>query len=81
MEFLAQQSDRKKKIKGMKIGALADVAEWIKWHPVNKSVAGSFPRQGTYLGCGPDPHLGVCNRQPHLDVSFSLFLPPLSKSK
>ena len=40
---------------------------------------GSIPGQGTCLGCGPGPRLGACERQPHIDVSFS-FLSPLSKN-
>ena len=39
--------------------------------------AGSIPRQGTCLGCGPGPRWGVDERQPHVDVS--LFLPPFPK--
>ena len=39
-------------------------------------VAGSIPHQGTCLGCGPGPQLGAHERQPHIDVSLPLFLPP-----
>ena len=33
--------------------ALAGMAQWIECQPVNQRVAGSIPRQGTCLGCGP----------------------------
>ena len=56
--------------------AVAGVVPWIEHRPVNQRVVGSIPSQGTCLGCGPGPHLGVCKRQPHIDVSLSLFLPP-----
>ena len=47
---------------------LAGVAQWIEHRPVNQRVTGSFPSQGTCLGCGPR------KRQPHTDVSLPLFL-------
>ena len=34
---------------------LAAVAQWIERQPVNQSVAGSIPSQGTCLGCRPGP--------------------------
>ena len=71
-----------KKIRKFKVWkhVLADVAQWIECQPVNQRVAGSIPRQGTCLGCGPGPQQGVCERQPHFDVSLFLSLPsPLSK--
>ena len=37
------------------ISALGGVAQWIKCGPANQKVAGSIPRQGTSLGCGPGP--------------------------
>ena len=49
--------------------ALAGVAQWIKCWPVNQRVAGSILRQGTCLGCRPGPQVGVCERQPHTNVS------------
>ena len=55
---------------------LADVAQWIEQWPVNQSVTGSIPSQGIYLGCRLGPQLGACDRQPHIDVSLPLFLPP-----
>ena len=43
---------------------------------------GSIPNQGTCLGLRPGPWQGVCERQPHIDVSLSFSLPsPLSKDK
>ena len=56
--------------------ALAGMVQWIKCQPVNQKVAGSIPSQGTCLGCGPGPQCGVRERQPHIDVSLPLFLPP-----
>ena len=56
--------------------ALAGVAQWIELWPANKKVAGWIPSQGTCLGCGPGPQKGVCERQPHIDVSLPLFLLP-----
>ena len=35
--------------------ALAGVAQWTECQPVNQRVAGLFPSQGTWLGCGPGP--------------------------
>ena len=58
---------------------LAGVAQWIECRPANQWVAGSIPSQGTYLGCGSGPQLGVHERQPHIDVSLPAFL--LSKIK
>ena len=59
-----------------KINNLAGVAQWIECGPENQRVAGSIPSQGTCLGCGPGPQLGTCERQPCIDVSLPLFLPP-----
>ena len=36
-----------------------------------------FPVKRSCLACGPGPHLGARERQPHTDVSLPLFLPPL----
>ena len=55
---------------------LAGVARWIEHRPVRQRVAGSIPSQGTCLGCRPGPRWGACERQPHIDVSLPLFLPP-----
>ena len=59
----------------MKI-TLAGMALWIEHGPANQRVTGSIPSQGTFLGCSPGPQSGVYKRQPHIDVSLSLFLPP-----
>ena len=59
------------------IQALAIVAQWIEHRPENQRVAGLIPSQGTCLGCGPGPQEGAPKRQPHIDVSLPLFLPPL----
>ena len=55
-------------------GALAGVAQWIEHWPVNRKFTNLIPGQGTCLGCGPGPQLRVCERQPHINVYFSLFL-------
>ena len=56
--------------------ALAGVAQWIECQPANQEVTGLIPSQGTCLGCWPSPQQGVSERQPHIDVSLPLFLPP-----
>ena len=56
--------------------ALAAVVQWIERRPVNQRVASSIPSQGTCPGCGPGLQWGACERQPHIDVSLSLFLLP-----
>ena len=58
--------------------ALAGVAQLIEHWPVNQRVAGLIPSQGTCLGCtGKAAWEGcVCEKQPHIDVSLPLFLPP-----
>ena len=53
------------------------MAQWIEREPVNQKVAGLIPSQGTGLGCGPGPQWGAHERQPHIDVSLPLFLPPV----
>ena len=58
------------------IFALAGVAQWIECWPANQRVTGSIPSQGTCLGCRPSHQLGAHKRQPHIDVSLPLFLPP-----
>ena len=45
--------------------ALAGVAPWIEFRPVNQMVVGSIPSEGTCLGCRPGPQLGVCVRGKH----------------
>ena len=61
--------------------ALAGVAQWIECQPINQRIPGSILSQGTFLGCESGPQKGVHKKQPHVDVSFPLFLPssPLSK--
>ena len=60
--------------------ALAGVAQWTEHQPEKQRVACLIPSQGTYLGGGPGPQLGVCERQPHIDVSVSFSL-PFSKNR
>ena len=55
---------------------LFGVAQWIECWPENQRVTGSIPNQGTCLGCGPGPQMGMHERQPHIDVSLPLFLLP-----
>ena len=66
-----------------KKSALAGVVQWIECWPVNWGVTCLVPSQGTCLGCGLGPWLGACKRQPRINVSLPLFLPPspLSKNK
>ena len=52
------------------------MTQWIELWPVNQTVAGSIPSQGTCQGCGLGPWWGMLKRQPHMDVSLPLFLPP-----
>ena len=61
--------------------ALAGVAQWIERQTVKQRVAGSIPSQGTFLGCGPGLQSGACERQPHINVSLTLFLHPYSSLK
>ena len=58
------------------VGDLAGVAQWTECQPANQRVTGSIPSRGTYPGCRPGPQLWVLERQPHIDVSLPLFLPP-----
>ena len=55
---------------------LAGMAQWIKRWPANQRVTRAIPSQDTCLGCRPGPQEGVCDRQPHTDVSLS-FSPSL----
>ena len=52
---------------------LADVAQWIECGLVDQMVTSSIPSWGTCLGCGPGPCYWAHERQPHIDVSLSLF--------
>ena len=63
-----------KQIKKLK-RVLAGVAQWIEHGPANPKVVSSVPSQGSCQGCGPRPHLGAHEGQPHIDVSLPLFLP------
>ena len=56
--------------------ALAGVAQWIECRPVKQRFASSVPSQAMCLGYRPGPLWGACGRQPHVDVSLPLFLPP-----
>ena len=56
--------------------SLAGVAQWIECQLTKQGVAGSIPCWGTCLGCRPGPQCGVHEKQPHIDVSLPLFLPP-----
>ena len=61
--------------------ALAGVAQWIESQTVNQRITSSIPSQGTCLDCGPDPWMEAHERQPHIDVSLLLFLPPFPSLK
>ena len=41
------------------ICALSGILQWVGSHPANQEVTGSIPSQGTCLGCGPSPQLGM----------------------
>ena len=58
------------------VDALAGVAQWIEYWPLNQRVAGLIPSQGTRFGCRPRPQLEAQKRQPHIDVFLPFFLPP-----
>ena len=62
---------------------MAGMVQWIECRPTDQRVAGLIPSLGTCLGYRPTPPLGVFERQPHIDVSLPLSLPPspLSKNK
>ena len=56
---------------------------WLVWLSglsagltIKGSVASSIPSQGTRLGCRPGPQCGMCKRQPHINVSLTLFFSP-----
>ena len=46
----------------IKTVTLAGVAQWIECWPTKQTVTGSIPSQGTCLGCGPGPQLGMPER-------------------
>ena len=61
--------------------ALAGVTQWLGRRPSHQKVVSSIPNQGTYLGLGSGPVLGVCKRQPINDLfSHRYFSPSLSPS-
>ena len=62
---------------------LAGVDEWTEHWPGNRKVTGLISSQGTWLGCGPGPHLGAArDNQSHIGVSLPLSIPsPLSKNE
>ena len=64
-------------IKKAKNRALAGVAQWIECQPTNQRVTGSIPSLGHMLGVrAMSPAGGAHERQPHIEVSLPLFLPP-----
>ena len=67
--FLVQFRGIVKKTKG----SLAGVAQWIERRPANPRFTGGIPSQGTCLGCRPGPQQGASEKQPHIDVSLTLF--------
>ena len=57
-------------------GALAGVAQWTEYQPVNQRVTGSIPSQGTCLDCGPGPQQRGTQEATFLSPPFpSPFLP------
>ena len=63
------------------IPAMTGVAQWFECHPANRKVAGLIPGQGTCLGCGPGPPLGLCERTPvYVSLICQCFSPSLSPS-
>ena len=50
--------------------ALTGMTQWDGQCTTNRKVAGSIPRNGTCLCCGPGLQLGECERQPK-DVSLA----------
>ena len=59
--------------------ALAGVAQWTERWPLNQRVTIQFLGKAYAWVAGRVPSRG-CERQPHIDVSFSFsFLSPLSK--
>ena len=56
--------------------ALIGVTPWTECRPANQRVTGWIPSQGTCLGCRPGPQWRAYEKQPNIDVSFPIFLPP-----
>ena len=61
--------------------ALGSVAQWIEHWPVNQSVAGLIPGLGHMPGLWAGSLVGVCERQPYIDVSLPLFSSPFPSLK
>ena len=58
--------------------ALAGIAQWVECGPVNQRVASSIP-SGHMPELQARSLIGVCKRQPYIDVSLPLSpSPPLS---
>ena len=67
--------------KGLYEMALAGVVQWAGHRPTKWKVAGSIPRQGTCLGCGPGPQLGAWERQQmHVSLAHWCFSPSFPPS-
>ena len=64
---------------------LAGVAQLVGSSPHNQQVAGSFPSQGPYLGCGSDSQtlvrVSAGNNQMMLLLTLMFLSPPSSPSK
>ena len=76
LDFLNTDSDQKF-CYHLKLSSHPDWCSSVDWvWAANQRVTGLIPSQGTRLGCRPGPQLGVCERQPHIDVFLPLFLPP-----
>ena len=63
--------------KASKIEALAaGVAQWVEHGPGKQRVAGSIPVRAHAWVADQVPSWGPHDRQPHIDVSLPLFIPP-----
>ena len=61
--------------------ALTGVAQRVGCRPANRQVAGLIPGQGTCVGGGPGPLLGMCERRlMHVSLVHPCFSPSLSPS-
>ena len=67
---------------------LAGVAQWTECQPAKQKITGLIPSQGTCLGCGPGPQMGMYRRQPtDLSLTHQIFFlsfslhSPISKNK
>ena len=76
MHFIEKPGLLEKKI--LKNVALAGCGS-VERQPVNQKVTGLIPGQGAGLGCGPDPQLGACERQPiNVSLTHCCFSPSFS---